>query len=40
MYGDGEFLSRFINKLGLDVELPSKGTLDLNLVLDDEFFFS
>ncbi len=40
MYGDGEFLPRFINKLGLDVDVPVKGGLNLDLVLQDEFFFS
>lgn len=41
MYGDGKFLAKFIESLGLHgLDLPEKGKLDLNLVLTDEFFFS
>jgi len=41
MYADGEFLNKLINQLGLeDIEMLTKGNLDLTLVLQDEFFFS
>lgn len=41
MYKDGEYLNRFLDQQGIEVsEMPDKGTLNLNLVLEDEFFFS
>lgn len=40
MYVSGEFLQGFVKQLGIEVELPNKGSLDLNKVIEDEFFFS
>ena len=40
MYLKGDYLVKWLNDQGLDVEAPVKGTLDLELVLQDEFFFS
>lgn len=42
MYGKGDLLVKFLEQQDmLDIEnIPTKGTLDLSLVLKDEFFFS
>ena len=41
LYEDGEYLSKFLEQQGIEVlDMPEKGNLDLNLVLEDEFFFS
>jgi len=41
MYKDGEYLNRFLEQQKVEVsDIPEKGTLDLTLVLEDEFFFS
>ena len=40
MYYHGDYVERFAKQLGVDMEIPNAGTLDLNLVLTDEFFFS
>lgn len=41
LYSDGEYLNTFLKQQKITVEeMPEKGTLDLNLVLEDEFFFS
>ena len=41
MYKDGEYIKGFMEALGVtSIEIPEKGTLDLSLVLTDEFFFS
>lgn len=43
MYKNGKALDVFIEEQGVDLgdlELPSKGNLDLSLVLKDQFFFS
>jgi len=41
MYVDGEYLNKFLIQQKIQVdEMPDKGSLDLTLVLEDEFFFS
>jgi DNA-directed RNA polymerase len=41
MYKDGEYLNKFLIQQEIQVdEIPEKGSLDLTLVLEDEFFFS
>lgn len=41
MYGDGNYLNKFLIQQKIQVDdMPDKGSLDLTLVLEDEFFFS
>lgn len=40
LYEGGTYLTDFIKNQGLEIEAPSSGNLDLNLILEDEFFFS
>lgn len=40
MYKDGSYLDNWLQEQGIVLETPTKGKLDLSLVLKDEFFFS
>lgn len=40
MYAGGEYLNGLMDMWDLDIDVPPKGNLDLNLILEDEFFFS
>lgn len=40
MYKDGDYLDKWLEAQGLELDAPERGRLDLSLVLIDEFFFS